>query len=1046
MAILRAMIAIAGAIVLAITIAVVVKTGLNSTSVALIGVVATFTAPIIANMVQGDITKKKTKSDFIIGYNTAFGKVFKKYQDSISGDLGIAHLHVLDMSRPLKITDIYVGLRLHKETRPSYEVDPNLREAASGYDPSMILKAIALRLENYVNTAMEPIQAINNYKRCVIVGDPGTGKTTLLKYLTMKLLEKELSPLSCLPIHIELRNFATSGLSDLLEFVASVWEDRYTFSNVPVLNSIKSRLKDGTAILLLDGLDETVIGDTKGKSEEAYRRTANAIIQLTTRYPRSPAIVTTRKASYHLRTPLTGFTELEVLDFRSKDIKRFVNKWFTLDPPDPQKKISANDLNSRLENNLRIQALAANPLLLSLIVIAYRDQLELPDKRAELYRQCVNTMLNKWDERRGIKRHSDFNPEQKLQLLEVVAWRFHLRRQCYFPERELLNVITELFSSVEYSPALAQQILDELTEGSGLFKRQAHSWYSFSHLTLQEYFVAQYAVKYNQLDILLSYRGDPWWEEVILLYAGCISDASSLLQKLIGSINLVPLQEDIFLTNLILAGRCLAAHPSIQQSFLQEEIIIKLFNALQTTHYSLIRQKVAETIIEFCTPNMYKHLIALLSDEQIHPAARASVAEALGKIGDPSIVIDLLPLLSQERIDWAVRTRIADTIGNLGEAYITPMLLELLSKKEINPLVRMSIAEALGSLGEYSLVNEFMKLLAKDEIDTIVRASIARALGKMGGISLSTMLLEKLMDENVIRDRDIRMGIVEALGALGDVAVATRLFELLKKSTDPIFQVGIVETIGKLGERSLVSEMLQMISEERLDFRVQISIIEALGTLGDPSAIPGLRQLLVNKQLSYLMHAYVIVSLGRLGDQSITDELLHLLSSTGSNLSIYKRIPEALHRIGEHSIVDRLLQLLSDSQIDPPRGKCIVTALGLLGETSVVPALLSLLSGQQGPNVRKCIAEALEQLASDEKTVLKLAELLQRTDAIADSIYQTLWSVSRRAGVTVFMEGKMAYNNVKIMRWGKIFEIKDSLISPQIKLPLQSNRKIPTRV
>jgi predicted NACHT family NTPase len=87
-----------------------------------------------------------------------------------------------------------------------------------------------------------------------------------------------------------------------------------------------------------------------------------------------------------------------------------------------------------------------------------------------------------------------------------------------------------------------------------LLKEQAHGWHGFLHLTLQEYFVAQYALDHAQLDTLLTNRGDPWWEEVILLYAGQAPDASPLLQKLLGQDTNFLLREDI-LYHLNIAGQ-----------------------------------------------------------------------------------------------------------------------------------------------------------------------------------------------------------------------------------------------------------------------------------------------------------------------------------------------------------------------------------------------------------------------------------------------------------------------------------------------------------
>ncbi len=193
---------------------------------------------------------------------------------------------------------------------------------------------------------------------------------------------------------------------------------------------MQTQLHDGHALLLLDALDETLAGATKEQAEESYLQVSKVITDTATRYPQAPIVVTARKAGYHQRARLAGFTELEVLDFHPEDSKQFVQHWFACHP-DPQKRGNAADLNARLERNARMQALAANPLLLSLIVIVYEEQLDLPERRAELYKQCVDTLLTKWDASRNIRRLRAFKPEHKRHLLEEVAWHFHLQGQRY---------------------------------------------------------------------------------------------------------------------------------------------------------------------------------------------------------------------------------------------------------------------------------------------------------------------------------------------------------------------------------------------------------------------------------------------------------------------------------------------------------------------------------------------------------------------------------------------------------------------------------------
>jgi NACHT domain/TIR domain len=564
------------------------------------------------------------------------------YRNALYADPHIALLQILNMSRPLDVTDIYIRMRLYRETRSKYELDPALLNAATRHDPNELLKESRLWIKSRTTTPITPEKAIYDHKRIVILGDPGTGKTTLLKYLALKSVDHQLTPdLPDLPIHIELNAFGSSGHSDLLEFAASVWERRYGFPQAKALTYMQTQLEEGRALLLLDALDETVTGKTREESEESYRRVVQAIMSLAsyTPYYESPMIVTVRKAGYQQHAiRLTGFTELEVLDFRLEEIKQFVNRWFA-SHPEPRKQANAADLNARLGRNLRVQTLATNPLLLSLMVLIYEDQLDLPDRRAELYKQCVDTLLNKWDASRIIRRHYELKPEQKYQLLGEVAWHFHLEGQRYFPENELLTIIANFSTSTGLPSEQKKQMLDEIAVSNSLLKEQANGWYGFLHLTLQEYFAARYAVDHNELSTILEHCFDPWWEEVILLYASYTPDASLLLQKLLGQ------RDDIFCTNSILAGRCLATGSTVKQIYLRAEIISRLFGILKQTPYLLTQKQIANVLAEIGGTEVNKRLLDAIRDSQLNTLWRETIAHALGNSGDRSIVPNLLGLL-----------------------------------------------------------------------------------------------------------------------------------------------------------------------------------------------------------------------------------------------------------------------------------------------------------------------------------------------------------------------------------------------------------------
>jgi hypothetical protein len=413
------------------------------------------------------------------------------YRKALHADPRISCLQILSMSRPLNVADVYVRVRLHEDARLSFVLDPILITAESEHDPNALMRASEKYLDNRISSALDPDEAIRRYTHCVIVGDPGAGKTTLLKYLALKSADKQLTGLPNIPIHISLHGFVNSGFRDLLDFASTTWDERYGFPQADARTYIDDILRRDHALLLLDALDETVTGLSPDEAEASYKRVADDIVQIKTRYSQSPIIVTARKAGYQGRAPLAGFTELEVLDFRQEDIEQFVNKWFGC-YQDPHKQANAIDLNTRLERNPRILALGANPLLLSLIVLVYEARLDLPDRRAKLYERCVDILLTEWDTSRCIQRRREFKPEYKQQLLEELAWHFHLKGQRYFPDREVKAVIAGFLPAVGLPAEQSRKVLEEVANENGMLKAQAQGWHGFLHLTLQEYFVARY--------------------------------------------------------------------------------------------------------------------------------------------------------------------------------------------------------------------------------------------------------------------------------------------------------------------------------------------------------------------------------------------------------------------------------------------------------------------------------------------------------------------------------------------------------------------------
>jgi hypothetical protein len=617
------------------------------------------------------------------------------YRDRLVGEL--RSLRILDMVRPLDLERTYVRVRV-EAAQPMRYADAQEMAALAQGNPNRLFELSQDKFAQEKDESLLPEEALKRYRHMVVLGDPGAGKTTMLKYLCLLSARAKLSGFPDFPMFVTLNRFAKASQENLLDFITAEVAERYGFPQLrPYL---EPRLENGSVLLLLDGLDEVSVGSPE-EAEAAYRRATEGINRLATRYPKCPIVVTSRQAGWKgLLAP--SFAAMSVLDFTWQDIQHFVNNWFG------EGSDRARRLQAVLSQQVRMQALAANPLLLSLITIVFERDLELPERRAKLYERCVQVLLSEWDAHRGIKRASQFTTDRKRDLLEDIALHYHLQGLRYFPKDDLLQVIATYLPTVNIPAGQARLVLDEISAQHGFLKEQAAEWYGFLHLTLQEYYTAVSLDKGSHLDLALAHLHDPWWEEVILLLAGMLKDATPLLDAVVSD------QDDIFFGNLLLAGRCLAGTPRIGRVELRERIRAALTSLIEDEgQHWLPRAQAVKTLGEADAERGARYLLNLLHAEDLRWQVRAAAADALGAMGRKAIVPDLLALLADEKVDLNVRERIADALIDVCDRSATPYLLELLENQAIASQIRGRIARTLGQLGDRTAIPHLLKLLSE---------------------------------------------------------------------------------------------------------------------------------------------------------------------------------------------------------------------------------------------------------------------------------------------------------------------------------------------
>ncbi len=219
-------------------------------------------------------------------------------------------------------------------------------------------------------------------KVLVVLGAPGTGKTTLLRHAAYQMCQPAFA---CprfggraIPILLYFRQHVTAIIDDPQPSLADLAECLTRFQ--PPSGWFESRLRDGKCVVLLDGLDE--IARTEDRDTVALW-----VTEQVKRYTDNHFVITSRPSGY--TAPIEGADVMQVRQLTEDQIDQLVDQWYLASqewsPEEARRRAAV--LRRRIRGHRILSELAANPLLLTMIVIVHRDgDRDLPDRRVELYK------------------------------------------------------------------------------------------------------------------------------------------------------------------------------------------------------------------------------------------------------------------------------------------------------------------------------------------------------------------------------------------------------------------------------------------------------------------------------------------------------------------------------------------------------------------------------------------------------------------------------------------------------------------------------------
>jgi NACHT domain len=429
---------------------------------------------------------------------------------------------------------------------------------------------------------------INNQKKAVVLGAPGSGKTMLASYFALMLCETAQSDPTqiglkkeddYLPVVVRIRDWILQPKMGLLEYLRSNAEASLACKELPT-GFFEHWLERGRALILLDGLDEVV-------DEAQRRKVAEQIETFLHQYQDNPAVITSRPAGYRWDFfNLDEFPHYTLESFDDKQVATFIDHWYDsrLKEDKAQADRRKADLQKALARNERIRLLAKNPLLLTIITLIHRYQAELPRQRCKLYEKAVETLLTSWDSGKEIKLYSQvllfLKSDDLLYILKKLAYWIHTQGSTgeteggtLIDKDELIRWLRKEIQTLKKCEAHeakgeAERFIDFIQRRTGLLNEQGRDRYAFVHKTFQEYLTAEEIFDRADVEddteiILAHFRQhlhDQHWREVLLLLVSKLKGkkAQKAIQAVLGAGSEY---EQWLHRDLLFAGWCLTEDP-----------------------------------------------------------------------------------------------------------------------------------------------------------------------------------------------------------------------------------------------------------------------------------------------------------------------------------------------------------------------------------------------------------------------------------------------------------------------------------------------------
>lgn len=377
---------------------------------------------LITEVFKSTFTNMKEVSEWLKRWNKKqdfLGTAAKRYAAKVEKRYNL--MRIFGMSNPVPLRNIYTRVNILNKITASHRA--TISDLEKFFDKDR-------RSFGSTHATEDGIRVVNELEKFIVLGKPGAGKTTFLKFIALQALDGNLKK-KRLPIFIGLKDWSDTEQS-LFNYIVQ----QFDICDFPDAEEFVLRiLQKGKCVVLLDGFDEV------------SSRVDDVITQIrgfVDKYDLNQFILSCRIAAYSYC--FEQFTDIEIADFTPSQIQTFVDNWFG---KGSQKAQLCWD---KLTADKPIQELASIPLLLTMLCIAFDETMEFPANRSELYKEAIDALLKKWDASRSIKRdeiYRHLSNRRKESMFSRIAEATFKNDQYFIPQKTLERHIADFIRHLQ---------------------------------------------------------------------------------------------------------------------------------------------------------------------------------------------------------------------------------------------------------------------------------------------------------------------------------------------------------------------------------------------------------------------------------------------------------------------------------------------------------------------------------------------------------------------------------------------------------------------